>query len=176
MPQERMRLGVVAIRRPPVTRWGPGELRPSAVLPQEPATPPHTLIAAENGAETWYLGAAEMVLWSGDTGHHRDNLASGRPSIWVAIRGGAPEHAEIACITADPYEGEGLAGDLDLIVEALPMPAGVQSAVAAFIAAHHVEIPFKKRKRRPQDPNAMAPRAPRILQPDEKWGAGRRNR
>jgi hypothetical protein len=37
-------------------------------------------------------------------------------------------------------------------------------------------MPFKKRKRLPVDPNAMTPRAPRVLQADEKWEAlhGRR--
>ena len=171
MPQERMRLGVIAMRRPPVTRWGPAELRPAAVLPQEPAAAPHTRIAEENGAETWYLGAAEMVLWAGDTGHHRDNLTSGRPSVWVAIRGQAPETAEIVCVTVDPYEGEGLAGDPDLKVEAVPLPAVIRDRVAAFVAANHVEIPFKKRKRSPQDPDALTARAPRILPPEEKWDA-----
>jgi hypothetical protein len=174
MPQERMRMGVLAIRRPPVTRWGSGELRPSAVLPQEPATAPHTLIAQEPAGETWYLGAADVTLWSGDTGHHHDNLTSARPSIWVAIRGRTPEQAEIVCVTADPYEGEGYASDPDLIVEAVPMPASVRATVADFIAAHHVEIPFKKRKRSKADPAAMDPRAPRILPPEEKWGAGRK--
>jgi len=174
MAQERLRLGVLAIRRPPVTRWGPGELRAVDVLPYDPMTEPHTRIAEENGTETWYLGAAEMVLWEGDTGYHRDNLTSGRPSVWVALRGQEPERSEIACITVDPYEGEGLASDLALKVEAVPMPAWVQARVAAFIEAHHVELPFKKRKRSPHDPHAMEPRAPRILQPEEKWGAGRR--
>ncbi len=174
MSQERLRLGVVAMRRPPVTRWGKGELRPTGVLPQEPDTAPHTLIAGSEGIETWYLGAADMVLWTGDTGHHRDNLVSGRPSIWVVLRGDAPERTEVVCVTADPYEGEGYASDTALIVEAVPMPESVLRFIADFVATHHVEIPFKKRKRSPQDPNALTPRAPRILSPEDKWGAGRR--
>lgn len=174
MPQERLRLGVLAIRRPPVTRWSTGELRPTEVLTREPAVAPPARLGEENGVETWYLGASELVLWSGDTGHHRDNLLSGRPSIWVALRGQTPERAEILCVTADPYEGEGYAGDPALIVEAVPMPEGVQQRLAEFIAAHHVEIPFKKRTRSPQDPNALQPRDPRILPEGEKWGAGRR--
>ena len=176
MSQDRMRLGVIAIRRPAVTRWGPGELRPVGVLEQAPETDPGTCITVDGGTETWYLGAADMVLHPGDTGHHRDNLQSGRPSIWVAIRGQTPERAEIVCVTADPYEGEGLASDLDLKVEAVPMPGRVREFVAAFVAAHHVEIPFKKRKRLPHDPNALTARAPRILQPEEKWGASRGKR
>lgn len=171
MPREILRFGVLAQRRPPVTRWGTGELRPLAVLPAEPAAAPHTAISTEGGTETWYLGGRDLTLWSGDTGHYRDNLSSGRPSVWVALRGADPLRSEIVCLTADPYEGEGLASDLDLIVEAVPMPDAVQARIIAFVAAHHVEVPFKKRKRLPADPNAMVSRAPRVLQPDDKWVA-----
>ena len=175
MPKETLRLGVVALRRPPVTRWGSGELRPSAVLPMEPETAPGTLIADQDGVESWYLGARDLVLFSGDSSHHLDNLRSGRPSVWVAIRGQQPQAAELVCLTADPYEGEGLASDLDLTVEAVPMPALTRAALERFVQAHHVDIPFKKRKRSPQE--TEPPRAPRILQTGEKWhvtGGGKR--
>jgi hypothetical protein len=171
MPKEILRLGVLVQRRPPVTRWGTGELRPLAVLAEEPPLAPNTLMRADAGVETWYLGGRDLVLWSGDTGHHRDNLASGRPSVWVALRGDDPARTELVCVTADPYEGEGLASDLDLIVGTVPMPEAVQAAVQDFIAAHHVEMPFKKRKRLPADPNAFVARAPRVLQPGESWQA-----
>ncbi len=169
MPQQVLRLGVIATRRPPVTRWGQAELRPSAVLPQEPDLAPGTLISNQDGVETWYLGARDVTLYSGDTAYHRDNLNSGRPSVWVAMRGQDPARVELVCVTADPYEGEGYASDLELNVEAVPMPALVREALEKFIAAHHVEIPFKKRKRAPADPNALNPRAPRILPEAEKW-------
>lgn len=169
MPQKILRVGVLAIRRPPVTKWGAGELRASGVLPQEPDAAPNTRLGVENGVETWYLGARDLVLYSGDTGYHRDNLASGRPSVWVALRGDDPAKTQIVNVTADPYEGEGYASDLDLKVEAVPMPETLRDAVAAFIAAHHVEMPFKKRKRLPVDPNAMSARAPRVLSEAEKW-------
>ena len=169
MPKQVLRLGILALRRPAVTRWGTGQLRPLAVLTSEPGTAANTLLSNEDGIETWYMGARDLVLWSGDTGHHRDNITSASPSIWIALRGTDPARAEVVCVTADPYEGEGLASDLDLIVEAVPMPDMICTVVAAFIEAHHVEMPFKKRKRLPADPNAMTSRAPRVLQPDEKW-------
>ncbi|MGY6695094.1 MAG: DUF3305 domain-containing protein [Roseinatronobacter sp.] len=169
MPQDVLRVSVLAMRRPPVTRWGKGELRPSAVLSQEPETFPNTLVSNDNGIETWYLGGRDLVLYSGDTAHHLDNLRSERPSIWVAIRGQTPEEAEIVNVTADPYEGEGYASDLNLSVEAVPMPAHLQSRIASFVERYHVEMPFKKRKRLPADPNAMTARAPRILQEADKW-------
>ncbi len=169
MPQQTLRVGVLAIRRPPVTKWGAGELRASGVLPQEPEAAPNTLLGSENDVETWYLGGRDLVLYSGDTGHHRDNLASGRPAIWVALRGDDPAKAQIVNVTADPYEGEGYASDLDLKVEAVPMPEAIRARVSAFIEAHHVEMPFKKRKRLPADPNAMSARAPRVLAEADKW-------
>jgi len=164
MPRTHLRIGVLATRRPPVTRWGQAQLRPSAVLPAEPDLAPGTLISSEDGVETWYLGAADVVLYSGDTGHHLDNLTGGRASVWVVLRAG-----KLACVTVDPYEGEGYASDLEAVVEALPMPPSIRDAVAAFVSEHHVDIPFKKRKRQPVDPDAMQARAPRILAQGEKW-------
>ena len=174
MARLTLRVGVLATRRPPVTRWGTGELRPSGILVPEPAAAPGTRLSQQDGVETWYMGGRDVVLYQGDTGHHRDNLQSGRPALWVALRGQDPATAELVCVTADPYEGEGLASDLDLLVEAVPMPPSIQQAVAEFVDTHHVESPFKKRKRLPADPNAMVARAPRVLQPDDKWGPRRR--
>jgi len=177
MPKLTLRVGIVGELRQPVTRWGRPTLRPVAVLPAEPGTPPMTRLATTGGTETWYLGARDLVFHSGDTGHHRDNLASRRPSVWVALRGTTPGASELVAATVDPYEGEGLAGDLDLTVEAVPMPEPVAIALAAFVAENHVEIPFRKRKRSPQNPNAADPRAPRILPSEEGWIARRgRNR
>jgi hypothetical protein len=51
MPKKTFRIGVIAERRPPVTRWGKPVLRPSAVLAIEPATPPRTRISIEDGVE-----------------------------------------------------------------------------------------------------------------------------
>jgi hypothetical protein len=169
MPKLILRVAVLAVRRPPVTRWSTGELRPLAVLETEPAAQAGTLVTSEAGVETWYLGGRDLVIWSGDTAHHRDNLMSGRPSLWVALRGTDPASAEVACVTADPYEGEGLASDLALIVDAVPMPATIRDIVADFVTAHHVEMPFKKRKRVDADPNAFTARAPRVLGPEDKW-------
>ncbi|MFN3661311.1 DUF3305 domain-containing protein [Yoonia sp.] len=176
MPTKTLRISVLALRRPAVTKWGAGELRPCSVLPQEPDAAPNTLLYADNGVETWYLGGRDLVLYSGDTLHHRDNLSSGRPALWVALRGQDPKTAEIVNVTADPYEGEGYASDLDLFVEPVPMPGVIATQIAEFVAAHHVDIPFKKRKRHVIDPNAEPPRAPRILQDDDKWAHNPRKR
>jgi hypothetical protein len=173
MARESHRLGLLVRRTPPANRWSTGALTPSAVLMPEPPLAPRCRVSAEGAVEVWYLGAAEVVLHPGDTGHHRDNLNSGRPSVWAAIRGADPATAILAALTVDPYEGEGLAGDPALTVEALPMPAELAARLAAFVARHHVEIPFRKRARQPADPDALQARAPRVLTPDQKWGPKR---
>jgi hypothetical protein len=154
MPKDLLRLGVLAVSRKPVTRWGTRGFVPSQVLPEVPATPPRTRLGPEGDVETWYAGPTDLVLHSGETGHYRDNLQMKRPSVWVALRQGTA--LEIACATVDPYEGEGLAGDPGLVVEALAMPAVVAEAMTAFIATHHVEQVFEKRKRKRADPEALA--------------------
>jgi hypothetical protein len=163
MPKQLLRLGILAVSRKPVSRWGTRGFVPSQVLPEVPATPPRTRLGPEGDVETWYAGPADLVLHSGETGHYRDNLRMARPSVWVALRQGTA--LEIAGATVDPYEGEGLAGDPGLVVEALPMPAAVAEAMAAFFAAHHVEQVFEKRKRKRADPEALARGAPRVMGP-----------
>jgi hypothetical protein len=166
-------VGVLARRRAPATVWGAPRLEPVALVP-----PPH----ADGFEATWpgppegadsaaaWLGLHPLRLHSGDTGHFRDNLGSGRPSVWVALAEACdPARAAVRMVTADPYEGEAVAGDDALLVEALPMPDWIAEAVARFVAAHHVEIPFEKRRRSPAAPEAD-PRAPRILRPEDKWG------
>ena len=169
MPKEAFKVGVVAQSRPPVTQWGGRVMRPLAVFAHMPSTPPGTKVSDEGGVETWYLGASDVILHSGDTGYYRDNLASGRASVWVAMpEASEGARARIQLVTVDPYEGEGIASDTGLVVEAVPMPDAVRARIEAFIAAHHVDIPFKKRTRKPVDV-VSDPRAPRILGSQDKW-------
>jgi hypothetical protein len=83
-----------------------------------------------------------------ETTNYRDNLLSGAPALWVALRPVASERPyEILAVTADPAEGEAFTDAGSNVVEAVPMPREVADAVAQFIAQHHVERPFVKRRR-----------------------------
>jgi hypothetical protein len=67
----------------------------------------------------------------------------------------------LAIVTADPAEAEAIAGlGNDEIVDTVPMPPAIEDAIAAFVAEHHVERPFVKRKRDRANPEKMARRAP----------------
>lgn len=173
MTQSRFHLGIVARRRVSTNKWAPPvSWAPTAALPLAPQTPPMTRLTPEGDEESWYVGPAELTLHPGEAAHYRDNLQSGRPSLWVAVRE-AGEGVSIAVVTADPYEGEALAGDAGLILEAVPMAPEIASALGAFVEAFHVEREFFKRKRKKADPEALARRAPRVLGLDEDEGGAR---
>ncbi|MFN4157021.1 MAG: DUF3305 domain-containing protein [Gemmobacter sp.] len=166
MPKEVFRIGVMGRSHPPASRWGGRVLRPHAVTEAPLPLAPGTLMHDDGGVHTVWLGDHELVLHHGETGHYRTNLASARPSVWVSMDAG-----RVHLVTPDPYEGESLASDPARVVEAVAMPPGLMAAVAAFIAQHHVEEVFHKRRRtRATGQYEADPRAPRILSPDQKWG------
>ncbi len=155
-------VGVVIERRKAASQWIDFVWRPVAVLPGQPDAAPWTVLATEGGITTFYAGMAEIKLHQSETSNYRDNLASGSPSVWVAMR---PTDAEppykIAAATVDPSEGEAFTETGTELVEAVPMPDAIRDIVAAFVAEHHVERPFVKRKRDRADPEALARRGAR---------------
>lgn len=155
-PESAFEVGVVLAKRRLRSAWASHAWLPHAVLPAAPAAAPWTPLGRDGDDELYYAGPAEVALHAGSTGHYRDNLASGRPSLWVALRPTGDDEVEVATVTADPYEGEALAEGVGETVETVPMPADIQAKVAAFIEAFHVERTFFKRKRDRANPEALA--------------------
>lgn len=154
MPVQHMTVGIVAVKRKLNNPWVDFEWLPEAVLPGLPAVEPGTLIGAEGAVERWYLGPADLTFHSGETAHYRDNLVSGRPAVWVALREAYDGGWSVAGATVDPYEGEAFVDVVSDKVEALPMPLEVAAELQAFVDLHHVDQPFFKRKRDRKDPHA----------------------
>ena len=95
--------------------------------------------------------------------NYRDNLASGAPALWVVLR---PTGVE------PPYRARRASPPIRPKAKASPRPATIWSSrcrcrsrsatrSTAFVAEHHVEQPFFKRKRDRADPEALARRGPR---------------
>jgi hypothetical protein len=157
----RIAVGVVVERRKATNPWIDWAWQPVSVLPGRPDAAPWTVLSEDGERTTFYAGSAEIALYRTETAQYRDNLASGAPSLWIALRPTGVEPAyDIVAVTADPAEGESFTQVGDDLVEAVAMPASVQEAVAAFVAEHHVERPFVKRKRDRADPQALARRPP----------------
>jgi hypothetical protein len=160
-PLATIAVGVIVERSKSVTQWADFYWRPVGVLVGVPDTAPWTKLTDDGERATFYAGSAVVELYRTETPYYRSNLESGAPMLWVAMRAtqGEPPYT-IAAVTADPAEGESLTETATDQIEQVPMPEPVQEMLAAFIAEHHVETPFVKRKRDRADPEALARRAP----------------
>jgi Protein of unknown function (DUF3305) len=167
-PLTRIPVGVVVERRKAASRWIDFTWRPAMVLPGRPDAAPWTVLATDAEAVAFYAGATDIGLYRTETARYRDNLASGTPSLWVALRPtGAEPPYDLLAVTADPSEGESFTQAGDDLVGAVPMPPPVREIIEAFVAEHHVEQVFHKRKRDRADPEALARRGPGDKDRDE---------
>lgn len=159
LPLVRIPVGIVVERRNAESQWTDFVWRAVAVLPDEPDTKPWTVLREEGGTTLFYAGSAAIELYSSETARYRDNLASGSPSIWTVLSPaeGAWSYS-VTAATADPAEGEAFTEAGANLVEAVPMPEMLREQIESFVAEHHVEREFFKRKRRQADPEALARR------------------
>jgi len=159
LPLLRFPVGIVVERHKAGSAWTDFVWRAVAVLPDEPGTKPWTVLREEYGTTLFYAGSATVDLYPSETARYRDNLASGSPSIWTVL---SPAESawpySVTAATADPSEGEAFTEAGANLVEAVPMPEMLREAIESFVAEHHVEREFFKRKRRQADPEALARR------------------
>jgi hypothetical protein len=154
-------VGIVVERRKAQSPWVDFIWKPVTALAGLPDAAPWTVLSQSSDGATFYAGAAEIELYRPETANYRDNLGSGAPMLWVALRPtGAEPPYEIFAVTADPAEGEAWTESGGDLVDVVPMPEAVRLVVASFVAAHHVERPAHKRARDRADPEALARRGP----------------
>ena len=158
-PLMRIPVGVVVERRKANSPWLEHVWCPVAVLPGEPDAAPWTKLSADGDTVTFYAGSAGVDLYRSETTYYGDNLRADTPLLWVTLRPtGVEPPYEVNLVTANPAEGEAMTETATDLVETVPMPESIREAVAAFVAEHHVEQVFVKRKRDRADPEAMARR------------------
>jgi hypothetical protein len=154
-------VGIVVERRTAASPWIDFTWKPVMALAGLPDASPWTILSQDADAVSFYAGAAEIELYRTETASYRDNLNSGAPMLWVALRPtGVEPPYEIFAVTADPAEGEGWTQAGSDLVDVVPMPEMVCATIDAFVAEHHVERPFHKRERDRADPEALARRGP----------------
>jgi hypothetical protein len=159
MAQARIPVGVVVERRKAKSPWLDFLCRPLAVLAGVPAAAPWTVIGSEGDVTMFYAGEAVIELHRTETANYRDNLATGAPQLWVILRPATGAAGfDLLMVTADPAEGEALTGAGNDLVDTVPMPVPISEIVESFIAEHHVEQSFFKRRRDRSTPQAPARR------------------
>lgn len=149
----RIAVGVVIERRKASSVWVDFLWRPVSVFVGNASAEPWTQLDTEAETTLFYAGEAVIELHRTETAGYRNNLESGAPALWVIMRPTASVPPfELLTVTADPAEGEAFTDAGNNLVETVPMPPDVVGAVAGFIAEHHVERPFLKRRRQPSEP------------------------
>jgi hypothetical protein len=155
----KISVGVIAERVKSTSQWIDYLWRPVAALAGEPDTAPWTKLTGDAERASFYAGRADISLHATETGAYRDNLGTGSPALWVVMRPTETDPPyELFAVTADPSEGEAATEAGNNIVEPVPMPEPIREIVAAFVAEHHVERQFFKRKRDRADPESLARR------------------
>jgi hypothetical protein len=146
-------VGVVIERRRANSIWVEFLWRPVCVLAGKPSAEPWTPLDTQPERMLFYAGEAVIELHRTETTYYRDNLLSGEPKLWVTLRStGSEPPYELIAVTADPAEGEAFTDAGNNLVETVPMPPYIVDSVNQFIAMHHVERPFIRRRRQPPEP------------------------
>jgi hypothetical protein len=160
-PLSQMTVGVVVERRKADSPWIDFLWRPVGILPDAPDIPAWSVLREEDDGVLFYAGSRTVDLHRSETARYLDNLATGAPSLWVVL---SPAEGvwpyTLAAVTADPAEGEAFTEAGAHLVESVAMPDVVRAAVESFVAEHHVEREFVKRKRDRANPEALARRRP----------------
>jgi hypothetical protein len=160
-PLEAIEIGVIVARRKAQSQWTDFTWTPVAVLVGLPEALPWTALSQGRDETMFYAGSAEIGLYRSETGNYRDNLCSGEPKLWVALRPtGVDPPYELFAVTADPAEGEALTETGSDLVDVVVMPDGVRARIEEFVAQYHVGRPFYKRRRDRADPEALARQRP----------------
>jgi hypothetical protein len=158
-PLATITVGVLVERSKAASQWIDFLWRPVKILAGVPDTPPWTMLSDDGERAMFYAGTAEIELHRSETANYRSNFATGEPLLWVVLR---PTESEppysVMTVTADPSEGEAMMESGNDIIETVPMPPSVEEVLAQFIAEHHVERTFSKRKRDRANPEALARR------------------
>ena len=103
----------------------------------------------------YHAGNLTLDLHAGETEGYRKNLSEDQPAVYVVLTPGeeADDHEFFPfLLTVCPYEAESYTEDADQIVEGVLMPPEIINWVIDFIKRHHVDVVFKKRKKKAYDP------------------------
>jgi hypothetical protein len=143
-----MPVTVVVERRASNNAWLDYVWRPLGVLPRIAGEPGQVLAEGE-GWTQFNGGDLEIELFRSETDGYRTNLSQPAPAVYVVLRHDEDaEDLEFApfLVTVCPYEAMGYGEGNEDVVEGVPMPPEVAEWLREFVALHHVDRPFVKRK------------------------------
>ena len=154
-----MRMGIVVEWRAVDHPWQDHEWVPVAVLPGAADTDEWRELARGDGWIRYFAGTLPLELHRRETEAYKVNLSNVRPEIYVLLSEpddpDAEHEIEPFLVTASPYDAQDYQDAGDEILEGVPIPEDVLAWIEDFVERHHVDEPFRKRKRKRYDPNEV---------------------
>ncbi|TCS63459.1 DUF3305 domain-containing protein [Varunaivibrio sulfuroxidans] len=106
-------------------------------------------------------GTLTLELFRRETEGYKLNLSQPVPQVFIVLRpeeeGAHPHEVTPFHVTVCPYEAESYDESGDEWVEGVVMPPAIRTWVQAYVERYHVDVPFKKRQRKPYDPRKSGP-------------------
>ncbi|MEM9249464.1 MAG: DUF3305 domain-containing protein [Pseudomonadota bacterium] len=144
-PDLTVPVGIVLRRTPGATRWAKYAWKAVAILPG--AAPADWQELRRDGAAVEYHAATvPLEFWRSDTEAYCTALSAQVPTVGI-VMSDAGARMEILLATASPYEAQDYLDSGEEVVELVPMPPTLVALIRDFIAEHHHEEPFVKRRR-----------------------------
>lgn len=154
-----MPLGVVVERHELDNRWQKWRWQPVGVIPGAPPLDAWKELARGERWVRWHAATLPLELHRKETEAYKVGLSTHPPKVYVVLRrAAAPEPGREMTpflVTASPFEAQDYLDSGEDVVEGVAMPEGVVAWVQAFVDRHHVDEPFKKRKRDRIDPDQL---------------------
>lgn len=148
----KFNVAVIAETRKSSSEWVDDIWLPSAVIYGEVNHEIGDIIRQTETATAYYMGMSEIYCHAKETESYIFNFESEVPAIYVVLR---PDEEDefpldyfVHAVTVSPYEAQDYADPAEDIIERVPMPTKIAVALMDFIDLHHVDEPFKKRKRK----------------------------
>lgn len=147
----RLPVGVIAEKRAVDNPWIDHKWLPAAVFAGAPEISEWTKTGEGEGWTQFHIGTLPIELFRKETEAYRVNLSNQPPVVYVILREAEePDDPDIRAVhvTVSPYEAQDYLDTGEDIVEPVPMPEDIMAWVQDFVSRHHVDEPFKKRKRK----------------------------
>ena len=179
MIKDSLDVGIVIERRDEDNRWIDHSWHVVDAIAGAP--PVDDWLELDRG-ERWvryHAATLPLEIFKGETEGYKVNLSLEPPVIFVVIDTDSDDDddgrpIEISHATVCPYEAQDYLDASENVVESVAMPAAVCAWLAAFVDAHHVDKPFKKRKREPHPGKRDA--SNELILPPKRRAGDRRGR
>ncbi len=132
--------------------WAEDYWMPSAVIFGSVNHEVGDVIRQTESATAYYMGRSEIYCHAKETESYIFNFESEVPAVYVILRRDEEDEHPldyfVHAVTVSPYEAQDYADPAEDIIERVPMPTKLAVTLMDFIDHHHVDEPFKKRKRK----------------------------